>query len=131
MHERISQLENRQEWQGPSDEQVERVLRKILVDRFSDGTMQPVQHPNIMKETDYFIEDLRRQPAPLPVLMDPASLITDPESVPSKAYADTIKLLDKRIAQFPNFDHKSYEHGDTRDLKRSHDLGQMNGSGRV
>jgi hypothetical protein len=131
MHERISQLENRQDWQGPSDEQLERVLRKILAERFSDGTMQPAQHPNIIKETEYFVENLRRQPAPLPVLMDPTSLLTDPESVPSRAYADTIKLLDNRIAQFPNFDQRNHAHDDSRHFKRSQDLGQMNGSGRV
>jgi hypothetical protein len=108
MHERILQLEDRQDWQGPSDEQVERVLRKILTERFSGGTMQPVHHPNIMKEADYFVEDPRKHPAPLPVPIDPTFLFVDPESVPSRAYADTIKLLDRRIADFPSIDHKTH-----------------------
>jgi hypothetical protein len=131
MHERISQLEDRQDWHAPSDEQVERVLRKILAERFSDGTLPPIQYQNIMKEADYFVEDARRQPAPLPVLIDPASLMTDPDSVPSKAYADTINLLDKRIARFPNFDHRNHVNEGTRDVKRNYKLGQINGSGCV
>jgi hypothetical protein len=70
--------------------------------------MQLVYHPNIIKEAHYFVEDLRKHLAPLSVPIDPTSLFVDPESVPSRAYADTIKLLDRQIADFPNFDYKTY-----------------------
>jgi hypothetical protein len=129
MHERILQLEDRQDWQGPSDEQVERVLRKILAERFSDGTMQQVHHNNTMKEADYFVGDLRKQPAPRPIPINVASLLVDPEAVPSKAYADTIQMLEARIKHFPNLDHENLADNGARNVKLNYEMEQINGSG--
>jgi hypothetical protein len=131
MHERILQLEDRQDWQGPSDEQVERVLRKILAERFSDDTMHQVQHPNIMKEREFFVEDPRKQSAPGPVFIDPAALFVDPEAVPSKAYADTIRMLDRRLHDFPDVDHRRLVVEGTRDVKLNYNVGQINGLNHV
>jgi hypothetical protein len=131
MHERILQLEDRQDWQGPSDEQVERVLRKILAERFSDGTMHEVQHPDIRRERDYFVEDPRKQPAPRPVLIDPAALFVDPEAVPSKAYADTLNMLEGRLHDFPDATHKMHVVEGPRDGKLNYNMGQVNGIGHV
>ncbi|KAJ4374111.1 hypothetical protein N0V83_002850 [Neocucurbitaria cava] len=103
LHERIMFLENRQAWEGPSDEQVERVLRKILAEKFSDAGMQQVQNPNIMKDGDYFVENLKTLASPRPISIDPASLLVEPEAVPSKAYAETLDMLESRLSRFePN-----------------------------
>lgn len=103
LHERIMFLENRQAWEGPSDEQVERVLRKILAEKFSDAGMQQVQNPNIMKDGDYFVENLKTLASPRPISIDPASLLVEPEAVPSKAYAETLEMLESRLHRFePN-----------------------------
>jgi hypothetical protein len=131
MHERILQLEDQQDWQGPSDEQVERVLRKILAERFSEGTMHQVQPPDIRRERDYFVEDPRKQSAPRPILIDPTTLFVDPESVPSKAYADTIKMLEGRLHDFPDADHSNHTIERTRDGKLNYNRGRVNGLGHV
>jgi hypothetical protein len=106
LHERVMKLENQQARHGPSDEQVERVLRKILAERFSDTGTLSVQNPHGMKKEDYFVEDLRDRTILKPVLVDAASLFVDPEAVPSKAYTDTFKMLDRRLVDFPDLDSK-------------------------
>ena len=131
LHERISWLEDRQAWQGPSDEQVERVLRKILAERFSDGNIQQVQNPNVMKEEDYFVEDRRNHSIPRPVAMDPASLTVHPEAVPSKAYADTFRMLEMQLDDFPKVDLNKSTHQESRDVKRNYDIKQPKGTGGV
>jgi hypothetical protein len=120
LHERIIRLEERQAWQKPSDEQLERVLRKILAERFTDGERQPVQNPNVTKEEDYFVEDRRKRAVLSPIVIDPASLFVEPDAVPSKAYTDTFNMLDNHLAGFPNINMKKTIAEDTRDQKRSY-----------
>lgn len=103
LHQRVLILEERQAWQGPSDEQVERVLRKILAEKFSEGTTH-FQNPNAMKEQDYFVHDPKKLAAPRPVAIDPAALLVEPDAVPSKAYADTFRMLERQLVDFPGVD---------------------------
>jgi hypothetical protein len=117
LHERVMRLEDQQARQEPSDEQVERVLRKILAERFSGNGSLSVQNPHVMKEEDYFVLDRRNRSIPTPVLFDPRSLLVDPEAVPSKAYADTFKLLNRRLAEFPDLASKGTNDSEPRDMK--------------
>jgi hypothetical protein len=110
-------LEDQQARQGPSDEQVERVLRKILAERFSENSSLSVQNPHIMKEEDYFVLDRRDRTIPSPIRFDPRSLLVDPDAVPSKAYADTFKLLNRRLAEFPDLDSKGATNPEPIDMK--------------
>jgi hypothetical protein len=104
LHERLVRLEERT-LREPSDEQVERVLRKILAERFSEGIAHPVREPsNIVKEEERFTEDRRIFANLRPVQIDPAVLFVDPDAVPSRAYAETMKKLDTRLADFPNIE---------------------------
>ncbi|KAH5462911.1 hypothetical protein HBI30_005490 [Parastagonospora nodorum] len=108
LHERVMRLEDQQAMQRPSDEQVERVLRKILAERFSERDVLSVQNPHMMKEEDYFVEDRRGRTLPKPVRIDAASLFVNPESVPSKAYTDTFEMLDRGLADFPDLESKRF-----------------------
>jgi len=38
---------------------------------------------------------------PRAILIDPASLVVDPDSVPSKAYHETFKKLESRLSEYP------------------------------
>jgi hypothetical protein len=82
------------------------VLRKILAEKFADSTAQQVQSPSAVKEEEHFLEDRRTLANPKPVLIDPAVLFVHPDVVPSKAYAETMKMLDQRLTDFPNIDHE-------------------------
>jgi hypothetical protein len=128
LHERIIWLEERQAWQGPSDEQVERVLRKILAERFADGNVQQVQSPNIMKEEDYFVEDRRNLGILRPVAIDPASLFVEPDAVPSKAYVETFNMLERHLADFPDVDLRRTPPHEARDVKMNYDIKQSKSS---
>ncbi|CAO2657402.1 Nn.00g035280.m01.CDS01 [Neocucurbitaria sp. VM-36] len=128
LHERITFLEDRQAWQGPSDEQVDRVLRKILAEKFSDAGMQRVQNPNTMKDGDYFVENPKDLAIPRPIAIDPASLLVEPEAVPSKTYADTLDMLESRLSRFePN----QSAHEDVKDVKMNIDVKKSRSSNDV
>jgi hypothetical protein len=120
LHERIIRLEDRQAWQKPSDEQLERVLRKILAERFADGERQPVQDVTITKEEEYFVEDRRRCAVLSPIAIDPSSLFVEPDAVPSKAYSETFNMLENHMAGYPNINMKNTVVEDSRDQKRSY-----------
>jgi hypothetical protein len=106
LHERILHLEQ-QAWRGPSDEQVERVLRKIIAERFADVRLPPeTQIPHTgatpaFKQSDSFLESARNLSISRPVAIDPASLLVEPDSVPSRAYAETFRMLETRLAGYP------------------------------
>jgi hypothetical protein len=105
MHQRILHLEERQAWQEPSDEQVERVLRKILAERFADAGVKGVRNPNVMKDGDYFVENPDAHtmiPESIPIDVD--SLQVDPGAVPSQRYLETMQMLEGRIPSFPELD---------------------------
>ncbi|KAF2022314.1 hypothetical protein BU24DRAFT_42362 [Aaosphaeria arxii CBS 175.79] len=105
LHQRISYLEDRQAWQGPSDEQVERVLRKILAERFADPGIQRVQNPNDMKDGAYFVQRPKEDislPVPLPI--DVSSLQVGIDAVPSKTYSQDFQMLESKLGDFPAID---------------------------
>ncbi|KAF2856595.1 hypothetical protein T440DRAFT_484740 [Plenodomus tracheiphilus IPT5] len=101
LHERVTLLEQHQPTQGPTDEQVERVLRKILAERFSLPNAQTAEHSKDMNDNSAFVGDRRFLPYPRSILIDPASLVVEPDAVPSKAYVETFHMLENRLATFP------------------------------
>ncbi|KAF1974417.1 hypothetical protein BU23DRAFT_461758 [Bimuria novae-zelandiae CBS 107.79] len=102
LHDRITYLEQQQQSsQGPSDEQVEQVLRKILADRFSDGATQPTLKPNEGKDGQHFVKPPDSASVPRPPAIDPAALQVDPTAVPSKVYGQTFQMLEKELHRFP------------------------------
>jgi hypothetical protein len=125
LHERITWLEERQALHGPSDEQVERVLRKILAEKFVEGHTQHVHNPNVMKEGDFFVEDRRNLAILSPVAMDPASLFVDPEAVPSKAYVETFNMLERHLSDFPDVDLRKTTPPHPRDVKPNSNVRQQ------
>lgn len=97
---RISRLEERQA-KGPSDEQVERVLRKILAERFANDGSHRTDSMHLIKNNDFFPEDVKGRSTIRPIRIDAASLFVEPESVPSKAYAETFQMLEGRLTEYP------------------------------
>jgi len=114
LHERIQQLEQRPSLQAPTDEQLERVLRKILAERFSDPSMHHMKKDESIQDGGWFVKD----PFPRSVRMNVASLLVSPESVPSQAYTETFQMLEDELDSFPgegllaeeNEDRKAYFH---------------------
>jgi|TARA_R110002003_G_scaffold288_2_gene18311 hypothetical protein len=125
LHERIVRLEKRQ--QGPSDEQVERVLRKILAERFSDVGVQQVDGLSGLKDETQFLEDCRHLAIPTPVAIDPASLFVDPDDVPSKQYAETFRMLESQLAEYPSFDEGKAAHPRSTETKMKFEVKTPNG----
>ena len=101
LHERVLLLEQRQAVQGPTDEQVERVLRKILDERFSDLGSHHVRKLDAVQDPSWFVKDPRDIPYPRSIKMDVASLIIPPDAVPSKAYSETFRMLESGLRGFP------------------------------
>ncbi|KAJ4384253.1 hypothetical protein N0V86_001100 [Didymella sp. IMI 355093] len=97
---RISRLEERQVV-GPSDEQVERVLRKILADRFANEGSHRTDSMNLVQDNNNFLEDIKGLSTIRPIRVDAASLFVEPESVPSKAYVETFQMLEGRLTEYP------------------------------
>ncbi|KAK7188772.1 uncharacterized protein CC84DRAFT_1084743 [Paraphaeosphaeria sporulosa] len=105
LHDRVLVLEQQQASQGPSDEQVERVLRKILAERFGDTSSLRVENPSQIKDVDFFVKPPDDNiPIPRAPLIDPAMLFVDPEAVPSKAYSETFQMLERGLSQYPQID---------------------------
>jgi hypothetical protein len=105
LHERIEYLERRHAEQGPSDEQVERVVRKIFAECFADGRFPRLDNPGELKDGD---SSAKRQnfafSIPSIISIDPASLQVDPDAVPSKAYGQSFQMLEKGLQEFPRVD---------------------------
>ncbi|ORY10671.1 hypothetical protein BCR34DRAFT_485320 [Clohesyomyces aquaticus] len=121
LHERITYLENHQACQGPSDEQVERVLRKILAERFGEAGFQRVEPSPALKENAYFVKKpAEDECVPNPIQINTAMLHVDPDGVPSEAYRKQFKELDSNLSDFPNVDLKgSITRGEVEDIKPS------------
>ncbi|KAL5465507.1 hypothetical protein PMIN06_000661 [Paraphaeosphaeria minitans] len=103
LHDRVAVLEQHQASQGPSDEQVERVLRKILAERFGDTGSMRVESPSLTRDVEYFVNPPKSSiPIPRAPLIDPAMLFVDPEAVPSKAYSQTFQMLERGLSQYPH-----------------------------
>ncbi|KAJ4286092.1 hypothetical protein N0V90_013441 [Kalmusia sp. IMI 367209] len=101
LHERVSYLERQQAAQGPTDEQVERVLRKILAERFAPEGVRPVGDVEQSKNVQYFVKPPDPSSIPKPPLISPAKLAVDPEAVPSKVYGDTFRMLQEGLSEYP------------------------------
>ncbi|KAF2440619.1 hypothetical protein P171DRAFT_104350 [Karstenula rhodostoma CBS 690.94] len=105
LHERVLFLEQQQASQGPSDEQVERVLRKILAERFGDMGSLRVERPNPSKDEEFFVKPPANSAStPRAPMIDSEMLLVDPEAVPSKAYGQTFRMLEKGLSQYPQVD---------------------------
>jgi hypothetical protein len=112
MHQRILKIEEQGAHQGPSDEQVERVLRKILAERFADSSAHREGISNIAKEGGYFVQPPKEDMTiPHAIPIDVHSLLVDPNAMPSKTYAETMQMLEGRLPAFPEVD-LSTEQGD-------------------
>lgn len=55
-----------------------------------------------LKGDDFFVEDARSRSTIRPINIDAASLFVEPESVPSKAYAETFRMLEGRLSEYPH-----------------------------
>ncbi|KAF2032230.1 hypothetical protein EK21DRAFT_110174 [Setomelanomma holmii] len=122
MHERIVCLEERQSLHAPSDEQVERVLRKILAEKFSDTSIQPLGRFNQVKEETYFVEGHSPMPFPRPVAIDPGLLCVEVDAVPSQQYAETFRMLESKLAEYPHLSDKRSTQQDSKDVKMRFDV---------
>jgi hypothetical protein len=102
LHERVLFLEQQQASQGPSDEQVERILRKILSERFSDTGSVRDESPSLPKDVEFFVKPPDNTTSiPRAPLVDQDMLLVDPDAVPSKAYGQTFQMLEKDLSQYP------------------------------
>ncbi|KAF1913610.1 hypothetical protein BDU57DRAFT_580028 [Ampelomyces quisqualis] len=119
LHERVLRLESQPH--APSDEQVERVLRKILADRFSDGIAQEVHSPDILNKEDCLVDAQNELANFKPIHVDPALLLVDPNAVPSKAYVETMKLHDRGLDEFPKLDRHRVANSGTNITKLDYD----------
>ena len=128
LHQRIMHLEERQAAQGPTDEQVERVLRKILAEKFSNSDKHLAQHSHDTWDRKYFVENPDGVAHFSSIPFDPASLVVDPDSVPSKAYAETFRMLESRIANFPRLGREEDVHPCANGIKENVDIKQPRGS---
>lgn len=112
LHNRVLYLEERQAWQGPSDEQLERVLRRILAERFTTDEQQRTDKMNLVKANNACVEDARTRSSIRPITIDAASLFVEPESVPSRAYAETFQMLEGRLTDYPRLHEEEPADGD-------------------
>jgi hypothetical protein len=104
MNERLLRLEQKQLTQGPTDEQVERVLRKILAERFATLDVPQIKLAPLEPGVAWFVKDPNDHLYPRSIKMDVASLLVSPESVPSRAYMETFKMLEDDVNDYPGDD---------------------------
>ncbi|KAF2007208.1 hypothetical protein P154DRAFT_115063 [Amniculicola lignicola CBS 123094] len=103
LHQRIAYLEERDATQGPSDEQVERILRKILAEKFAGAGV----NSHATKDHPSFVERRPEELAiPRAIPIDIATLEVDPSAVPSEQYRNTFAMLEGSLQRFPNVDLK-------------------------
>ncbi|KAF1958824.1 hypothetical protein CC80DRAFT_364175, partial [Byssothecium circinans] len=99
LHERIKYLEQRQA--QLDDEQLERVLRKILAEKFGDPRAGLADG---MRNGTFVLNRPGDALAPKPVSIDAAELAVDVDSMPSKGYRETFKMLQSGLRSFPDLD---------------------------
>lgn len=112
LHQRLTFLEQRQASQGPTDEQVERVLRKILAERFSGIDAQRHETYTTTRDSGYCGEDRTFMKFPQAIMVDAATLIVNPDCIPSKEFGQTFDILESQLAGYPNESSDSYSHDD-------------------
>jgi hypothetical protein len=102
LHERVLFLEQQQASQGPSDEQVERVLRKILSERFGDTGTPHDKSPSRTKDVEFFVKPPDNSTSiPRAPIVDQDMLLVDPDAVPSRAYSQTFQMLERGLSHYP------------------------------
>lgn len=101
MNQRILRLEQKQVAQGPTDEQVERVLRKILAERILGSGPQQFKMMDTIRDGGWFVKDPDEHLYPKSIKIDVASLLVSPDSVPSHAYTETFKMLEDDVNDYP------------------------------
>lgn len=105
LHERVSYLETQQvAAQRPTDEQVERALRKILAECFAPDGGPPVREVEMNQDPEFFVRPKDRSCIPKPPIISPAKLAVDPEAVPSRSYGETLRMLQEGLTQYPQAD---------------------------
>lgn len=82
------------------------MLRKILAERFTNDNQFRTDSIDLVKNNDAFAEDARARSSINPIIIDAASLFVEPESVPSRAYAETFQMLEGRLADYPHIHRK-------------------------
>lgn len=122
LHERVTTLEEHQVSQGPTDEQVERLLRKILAERFSYSDPQSPEGVRDVNGNHALGGGRKFLAYPKPIAIDPASLVVEPDSVPSKAYSETFHMLESRLATFPYVSSPTSQ-DDVKDIKVDPNVG--------
>lgn len=103
MHQRLVFLERREAWQGPSDEQVERVLRKILADKSVDASAPRFENPHLLSDGECFVQRSAEElsvPKVVPINM--AALQVDITAMPSAAYQETLEMLESDLVDYPH-----------------------------
>ncbi|KAJ8111627.1 hypothetical protein OPT61_g5826 [Boeremia exigua] len=114
LHRRVSFLEERQA-HGPSDEQIERVLRKILAERFAGDGPPRTDSMDMVKSDNFLLEDAKGQPTITPININPTTLFVEPESVPSRAYVETFRMLEGRLSEYPSMHQQEPVESETSD----------------
>lgn len=105
LHQRLVYLEQREAWHPPSDEQVERVLRKILADKFSHPPMEEARSPHAFDSGGFFVETPKEDASiPKPITIDIRALAADVTAVPSERYIQTLQMLESELPEFPRVD---------------------------
>lgn len=101
LEERFIQFE-RHSGQAPSDEQLERVLRKILAERFADPKSSSLDGMDTTTETPRFLDQLKEDlinGKRLPFNL--TSLHVDPMAVPSEKYVQDMRMLESELEGYP------------------------------
>lgn len=78
------------------------MLRKILAERFANDGPPRTDSMNLFKSNDLFIEEAKNRSSIKPININAACLFVEPESVPSRAYAETFRMLEGRLEEYPH-----------------------------
>jgi len=114
LHQRLVYLEQRAAWSPPSDEQLERVLRKILADKFSDPPVEDVRSPHPLDTGEFFVQTPREDASvPKPITFDIQALMADVAAVPSEKYIQTLQMLENELPEFPRVELNTNAERDT------------------
>ncbi|KAF2752192.1 hypothetical protein M011DRAFT_473446 [Sporormia fimetaria CBS 119925] len=120
MHQRITSLEEHQACRGPTDEQLDRVLRKILAERFATSNMAQAETVATNRDVEFFVEDPDINAIPQSIPIDVASFQVDPNGAPSQQYAETLQMLEGKLPSFPDVDGSGQQEEGDREEVREH-----------
>ncbi|KAF2201104.1 hypothetical protein GQ43DRAFT_372275 [Delitschia confertaspora ATCC 74209] len=107
-HQRLVYLEKRLDTSDRtalSDAQVERVLRKILAERFAKSNQSTHQLPADGPPGGAFISNIKDNfVPPKPVAVDINKLLVDPNACPNPAWARDMAMLTQDLTSYPRQD---------------------------